>query len=103
MLASLCRSEGGALGVLDVEKGRDEIAYQVGIEERYLRLAKDSVAISDALKTIKSDALEATLDALASGVYLPDREARIVYMNRAAERQVKTAMPYASRTIASSP
>jgi DNA-binding CsgD family transcriptional regulator/PAS domain-containing protein len=51
-----------------------------------------SVTISDALnlKTIKADALEATLDALASGVYLTDRESRIVYMNRAAEHQVKT-------------
>jgi DNA-binding CsgD family transcriptional regulator/PAS domain-containing protein len=50
-----------------------------------------SVAISDALnlKTVKSEALEATLDALASGVYLTDRESRIVYLNRAAERQVK--------------
>jgi DNA-binding CsgD family transcriptional regulator len=50
------------------------------------------VSISDALnlKTVKSDALEATLDALASGVYLTDRESRIVYMNRVAERQVKT-------------
>jgi len=52
-----------------------------------------SVAISDALnlKTIRSDALEATLDALASGVYLTDRQGRIVYMNREAERQVKTS------------
>jgi DNA-binding CsgD family transcriptional regulator/PAS domain-containing protein len=51
-----------------------------------------SVAISDALnlKTVKSEALEATLDALASGVYLTDRESRIVYLNRAAQRQVKT-------------
>ena len=50
------------------------------------------MAISDALnlKTVKSEALEATLDALASGVYLTDREGRIVYMNRAAECQVKT-------------
>ena len=52
-----------------------------------------SVAISDALnlKAIKSEALEATLDALASGVYLTDCEGRIVYMNLAAERQVKTS------------
>jgi len=51
-----------------------------------------SVAISDALnlKTVKSETLEATLDALASGVYLTDREGRIVHMNRVAERQVKT-------------
>jgi DNA-binding CsgD family transcriptional regulator/PAS domain-containing protein len=48
-------------------------------------------AISDALdlRSVTSEALEATLDALASGVYLTDREARIVYMNRAAERQIK--------------
>src|SRR5262245_47865464 len=46
-------------------------------------------AISDALdlRSVASEALEATLDALASGVYLTDREARIVYMNRTAERQ----------------
>ena len=52
-----------------------------------------SVAISDALnlQAVKAEALEATLDGLASGVYLTDREDRIVYMNRAAERQVKTS------------
>jgi DNA-binding CsgD family transcriptional regulator/PAS domain-containing protein len=52
-----------------------------------------SVAISDALnlKTVPSDALEATLDALAAGVYLTDREGRVVYMNRNAEHQVKTS------------
>ena len=51
-----------------------------------------SVAISDALnlRTIRSEALEATLNALASGVYLVDRYGRIIYMNRAAEHQVKT-------------
>jgi DNA-binding CsgD family transcriptional regulator/PAS domain-containing protein len=51
-----------------------------------------AIAISDALnlKTIRSEALEATLDALASGVYLSDRHGRIVYMNRAAEHQIKT-------------
>ena len=52
-----------------------------------------AVAISDALnlKTIRSEALEATLNALASGVYLVDRYGRIIYMNRAAEHQVKTS------------
>ena len=52
-----------------------------------------AVAISDALnlKTIRSEALEATLNALASGVYLTDRHGRVVFMNRAAERQVKTS------------
>jgi DNA-binding NarL/FixJ family response regulator len=52
-----------------------------------------SVAISDALnlKTIKSEAVEATLDALATSVYLINREGHIVYMNRAAEFQIKTS------------
>ena len=64
-------------------------------ELRTLRLLAPHVcrtfAISDALdlKSVASDALEATL-ALASGVYLTDREARIVFLNRAAERQIKT-------------
>ena len=51
------------------------------------------MAISDALslKTIRSEALEATLNALASGVYLTDRHGRVVFMNRAAEHQVRTS------------
>jgi DNA-binding CsgD family transcriptional regulator len=51
-----------------------------------------AITISDALnlKTVRSEALEATLDALACGVYLADRHGRIIYMNRASERQVKT-------------
>lgn len=49
-------------------------------------------AISDALdlKTITSQVLEATLDALTSGVYLTGFDGRIVYMNRAAEQQIRT-------------
>ena len=58
-----------------------------------------SVALSDALnlQAVKAEALEATLDGLASGVYLSDGEGRVVYMNRAAERQVKTS--YALRIV----
>ena len=54
---------------------------------------RQAVAISDALNltTIRSDALEATLNALTSGVYLTDRHGRIAYMNRAAEHQVRTS------------
>ena len=50
-----------------------------------------SIAISDVLnlKTIRSEALEATLSALTSSVYLVDRLGRVIYMNQAAERQVK--------------
>jgi DNA-binding CsgD family transcriptional regulator/PAS domain-containing protein len=56
-------------------------------------LQRQAVAISDALNltTIRSNALEATLNGLTSGVYLTDRHGRIVYMNRAAKRQVDTS------------
>ena len=48
-------------------------------------------AISHALdlSTITSQTLEATLDALTAGVYLADREGRLVYLNPAAERQIR--------------
>ena len=54
---------------------------------------RQAVAISDALNltTIRSNALEATLNRLISGVYLTDSHGRIVYMNRAAEHQVRTS------------
>ena len=50
-----------------------------------------TLAISDALdiRTLRSEMLEATLDGLAAGVYLARRDGRVVYMNAAAERQVK--------------
>jgi integral membrane sensor domain MASE1/DNA-binding CsgD family transcriptional regulator len=52
----------------------------------------EAMAISDALglATIRSEALQETLNALTFAVYLTDRHGRIVYMNRAAERQVGT-------------
>jgi PAS domain-containing protein len=50
-----------------------------------------AITISDALnlKTIRSEALEAALNALTSGVYLVDLLGRIIYMNRTAEGQVE--------------
>jgi DNA-binding CsgD family transcriptional regulator/PAS domain-containing protein len=50
-----------------------------------------AITISDALnlKTIRSEVLEATLNALISGVYLADSLGRIVYTNRAAEQQIE--------------
>ena len=50
-----------------------------------------AITISDALnlKTIRSQALEATLNALTSGVYLIDLLGRIIYMNPAAEQQIE--------------
>jgi len=51
-----------------------------------------ALAISDALdiRTLNSQMLEATLDALAAGVYLLARDGRVVYMNAAAEQQIET-------------
>src|SRR5262249_14515277 len=65
------------------------------VEVRLLSLLSPHVCraslISDALnlKTIRSEALQRTLDALTSGVYLVDRLGRIIYMNQAAERQIE--------------
>jgi DNA-binding CsgD family transcriptional regulator len=49
-------------------------------------------AISDALdlRTITSQVLEATLDALTSGVFLTGFDGAVVYMNRAAESQARS-------------
>jgi DNA-binding CsgD family transcriptional regulator len=50
------------------------------------------LAISDALdiRALRSEMLERTLDGLVSGVFLTGRDGRVVYMNAAAERQIKT-------------
>src|ERR1044071_725736 len=49
-------------------------------------------AISDALdiRTLNSQMLEATLDALVAGVYLIARDGRVVYMNATAAQQIRT-------------
>jgi DNA-binding CsgD family transcriptional regulator/PAS domain-containing protein len=50
-----------------------------------------AITISDVLnlKTIRSEVLEVTLNALTSGVYLADSFGRIIYTNRAAEQQIE--------------
>jgi len=50
------------------------------------------LAISDALdiRAVRSEMLERTLDGLIAGVFLTARDGRVVYMNAAAERQVRT-------------
>ncbi|MBO9649442.1 MAG: LuxR family transcriptional regulator [Variovorax sp.] len=50
-----------------------------------------ALAISDALdiRALRSEMLEKTLDGLAAGVYLTASDGHVVYMNAAAERQVK--------------
>ena len=51
-----------------------------------------ALAISDALdiRTLRSEMLEKTLDGLVTGVFLTARDGRVVYMNAAAERQIRT-------------
>ena len=51
-----------------------------------------ALAISDALdiRTLRSEMLERTLDGLDAGVFLTARDGRVVYMNAAAERQIRT-------------
>ncbi|MBB3178700.1 LuxR C-terminal-related transcriptional regulator [Variovorax sp. Sphag1AA] len=50
-----------------------------------------ALAISDALdiRALRSEMLEKTLDGLAAGVYLTASDGHVVYMNAAAERQVR--------------
>jgi DNA-binding CsgD family transcriptional regulator len=78
----------------------DRFEWQARYGEREVRLLTllsphicRAVAISDVLnlQTIRSEALEAALNALNSAVYLTDRHARVVFMNSVAERQVKTS------------
>jgi DNA-binding CsgD family transcriptional regulator/PAS domain-containing protein len=51
-----------------------------------------ALTISDALdiRALRSEMLEKTLDVLVAGVFLTSRDGRVVYMNAAAERQIKT-------------
>lgn len=51
-----------------------------------------ALAISDALdiRTLRSELLERTLDGLIAGVFLAARDGHVVYMNVAAERQIRT-------------
>jgi DNA-binding CsgD family transcriptional regulator len=51
-----------------------------------------ALALSDAidLQSLTADRLEQTVDALSAGVFLTERSGRIVYMNKAAQRQLNT-------------
>lgn len=51
-----------------------------------------ALAISDVLdiRALRSEMLEKTLDGLVAGVFLTARDGHVVYMNHAAERQIKT-------------
>jgi DNA-binding CsgD family transcriptional regulator len=83
------------MGLLFFNRRADQPRYghnDVRLLELISPHVRRAVTISDALelRTIKSQALEMTLDALAAGVFLTDRQGRVVYRNRAAGEQLKT-------------
>ncbi|KQU91435.1 LuxR family transcriptional regulator [Variovorax sp. Root318D1] len=67
-------------------------AHDVGLFSLLAPHVCRALAISDALdiRALHSEVLEKTLDGLAAGVFLTARDGRVVYMNRAAEQQVKS-------------
>ncbi|MGO4670340.1 helix-turn-helix transcriptional regulator [Bosea sp. 2RAB26] len=86
---------GGRMASLHASRGEKIEYYQKFDIDLFKLLAPHvcrALAISDALdiRVLKSEMLERTLDALAAGVYLTARDGRVVYMNAAAERQVRT-------------
>jgi len=66
-------------------------AHDVGLFSLLAPHVCRALAISDALdiRALHSEVLEKTLDGLAAGVFLTARDGRVVYMNRAAEKQIK--------------
>jgi len=86
---------GGRMASMHASRSRSAPRYD-GREVGLFKLLSLHVcrvrAISDALDipALRSEMLERTLDGLVSGVYLAARDGRVVYMNAAAERQVKT-------------
>jgi DNA-binding CsgD family transcriptional regulator/PAS domain-containing protein len=86
---------GGRMASMHASR-KDKAPYYQRLEIGLFKLLSPHVSraltISDALdiRTLRSEMLEKTLDALAAGVFLTARDGRVVYMNEAAERQVKT-------------
>jgi len=86
----------GRIAVISASRTHTAPRYSEG-EISLFRLLSPHVcrtlAISDALdiRTLRSEILEATLDGLTAGVYLVRRDARVVYMNATAVRQVKSS------------
>jgi DNA-binding CsgD family transcriptional regulator/PAS domain-containing protein len=86
---------GGRMASMHASRGEKAPHYQ----QREISLFKllsphvcRALAISDVLdiRALRSEMLEKTLDALVAGVFLTARDGRVVYMNDAAERQIKT-------------
>ncbi len=85
---------GGRMASLHASRSDKKPCYQQH-EVQLFRLLSPHVcralAISDALdiRALRSEMLEKTLNGLSAGVFLTARDGHVVYMNAAAERQVK--------------
>ncbi|MEJ1171067.1 helix-turn-helix transcriptional regulator [Variovorax sp. CCNWLW235] len=86
---------GERMASLHASRGDKSLHYQQGDLGLFKLLAPHvcrALAISDALdiQVLNSDVLKRTLDGLAAGVFLAARDGHVVYMNTAAERQVRS-------------
>jgi DNA-binding CsgD family transcriptional regulator/PAS domain-containing protein len=85
---------GGRMASLHASRNDRKPHYQQPEVQLFRLLAPHvcrALAISDVLdiRALRSEMLEKTLDGLAAGVYLTARDGHVVYMNAAAERQVR--------------
>lgn len=85
---------GGRMASLHASRGETSSRYRKREIDLFKLLSPHVcrvLAISDALdiRAVRSAMLEKTLDGLASGVYLTRRDGYVVYMNAAADRQVR--------------
>jgi DNA-binding CsgD family transcriptional regulator len=86
---------GGRMASLHASRSDKSLHYQQSDLALFKLLAPHvcrALAISDALdiQVLNSDVLKRTLDGLAAGVFLAARDGHVVYMNTAAERQVRS-------------
>lgn len=86
---------GGRMASLHASRSGESLHYQQSDLALFELLAPHvcrALAISDALdiQVLSSEVLKRTLDGLAAGVFLAARDGRVVYMNTAAERQVRS-------------
>jgi DNA-binding CsgD family transcriptional regulator/PAS domain-containing protein len=80
--------------VLVANRLKTQPCYGDGDSRLFLSLiphVSQALKIAEAigLRTMRSEAFKATLDTLSVGVYLHDRQGRLVYMNHAATCQIK--------------
>lgn len=86
---------GGRMASLHASRSDKSLHYQQSDLALFKLLAPHvcrALAISDALdiQVMNSEVLKKTLDGLAAGVFLAARDGHVVYMNTAAERQVRS-------------